>query len=57
MIIPPLVQVGLEKLSERIQSFDHTQVRNHPLLARSAQRYIPFCRVSQQKFLKSFLSF
>ncbi len=27
MIIPPLVQAGLEKLSDKIQRFEHVQVR------------------------------
>lgn len=27
MIIPPLVQAGLNTLSEKVQRFDHNQVR------------------------------
>ena len=26
MIIPPLVQAGLDKISEKVQRFDHKQV-------------------------------
>lgn len=31
MIIPPLVQAGLDKISDKIQRFDHRQVRRHHL--------------------------